>query len=276
MIFECETVTPMFLAGADGATPELRPPSIKGMMRFWWRALNGHLDIDELKKNEAKKFGASDEKIGKSKINIRILSNISAIDEYFVLPHKKTFKSKGISPNQRISIALSCYDNIGEYSNILRLSLLLGGIGKRVRRGFGSIRILNIDKEPYDVDYKIEDILKLINIIGANIYTIEKNKILLKKNIAQDYPFVKEIQLGHEYGSWNDLLEKIGVASHKCKNDSLGFAHDGKRLSSPVYVSVLKNSNNKYLPIITTLNTVFKNKAPINFDRQVNFKEMIL
>jgi len=33
----------MFLAGADGVTPELRAPSIKGAMRFWWRACNGHL-----------------------------------------------------------------------------------------------------------------------------------------------------------------------------------------------------------------------------------------
>ncbi len=38
--FECETITPMFLACADGKTPELRPPSIKGLMRFWWRAMN--------------------------------------------------------------------------------------------------------------------------------------------------------------------------------------------------------------------------------------------
>ncbi len=36
--FTLETITPLFLAGADGQTPELRPPSIKGMMRFWWRA----------------------------------------------------------------------------------------------------------------------------------------------------------------------------------------------------------------------------------------------
>ncbi len=62
----------MFLAGADGKTPELRPPSIKGLMRFWWRAMNGHLPLEELKKEEGKIFGTSDEKIGRSKFNIRI------------------------------------------------------------------------------------------------------------------------------------------------------------------------------------------------------------
>jgi len=36
--FECEVITPMFMAGADGRKPELRPSEFKGMMRFWWRA----------------------------------------------------------------------------------------------------------------------------------------------------------------------------------------------------------------------------------------------
>ncbi|WP_345894648.1 type III-B CRISPR module RAMP protein Cmr1 [Phaeodactylibacter xiamenensis] len=46
--FHCKVITPMFLAGADGQTPELRAPSIKGAMRFWWRALNGHLGVEEM------------------------------------------------------------------------------------------------------------------------------------------------------------------------------------------------------------------------------------
>jgi len=73
--FECEVITPMFLGGADGQTPELRPPSIKGAMRFWWRAMNGHLSLKALKEREAEIFGASDEKIGRSKFSIRILSD---------------------------------------------------------------------------------------------------------------------------------------------------------------------------------------------------------
>ncbi len=32
-------VTPMFVSGLDPKVPELRPPSIKGALRFWWRAL---------------------------------------------------------------------------------------------------------------------------------------------------------------------------------------------------------------------------------------------
>lgn len=46
LTFTCKIITPMFLAGADGQTPELRAASIKGALRFWWRACHGHLKLD--------------------------------------------------------------------------------------------------------------------------------------------------------------------------------------------------------------------------------------
>jgi CRISPR-associated protein Cmr1 len=67
--FTCEIITPMFIYGADGNTPELRPPSIKGALRFWWRALNGHLSLEELKKREGAIFGDTERR---SKFNIRV------------------------------------------------------------------------------------------------------------------------------------------------------------------------------------------------------------
>ncbi|WP_143108945.1 type III-B CRISPR module RAMP protein Cmr1, partial [Bathymodiolus thermophilus thioautotrophic gill symbiont] len=33
-------ITPMFISGAKVTEAELRIPSIKGAIRFWWRALN--------------------------------------------------------------------------------------------------------------------------------------------------------------------------------------------------------------------------------------------
>lgn len=70
----------MFMAGADGITPELRAPSIKGALRFWWRAMNGHLveekngkwDYSLLKAKESEIFGDAGDSFGKSKIQILI------------------------------------------------------------------------------------------------------------------------------------------------------------------------------------------------------------
>ena len=40
-IFEVQTLTPLFLSGADQNTAELRPPALRGMLRYWQRALLG-------------------------------------------------------------------------------------------------------------------------------------------------------------------------------------------------------------------------------------------
>ena len=55
-------VTPMFCAGADPGRAELRMPSFKGVLRFWWRALawsrlNG--DLDEIQRQESVLFGST-------------------------------------------------------------------------------------------------------------------------------------------------------------------------------------------------------------------------
>ena len=38
--YRCELLTPMIMSGADQSKAELRAPSIKGALRWWWRALN--------------------------------------------------------------------------------------------------------------------------------------------------------------------------------------------------------------------------------------------
>ena len=57
----CEAVTPMFIYGA--ASLELRTSSLKGLVRYWWRALNGHLPVKELREKEELLFGSGDEKL---------------------------------------------------------------------------------------------------------------------------------------------------------------------------------------------------------------------
>ncbi len=62
--FVLETITPMFMAGADGKTFELRPPSVKGAMRFWWRAFywgrnSGNLKPEDIEEKEGKIFGTT-------------------------------------------------------------------------------------------------------------------------------------------------------------------------------------------------------------------------
>jgi len=82
--FECEVLTPMFLGSSDPRDAELRPPSIKGAIRFWWRAMNGGMNLTEMHEDEKNIFGgipdSSDtedaKKIGKSKVLISVSHKI--------------------------------------------------------------------------------------------------------------------------------------------------------------------------------------------------------
>jgi CRISPR-associated protein Cmr1 len=61
VIFTLRTLTPLFLAGADHRTAELRAPSFRGLMRYWQRALLGGLaPLATVKEIESAVFGATD------------------------------------------------------------------------------------------------------------------------------------------------------------------------------------------------------------------------
>lgn len=72
--FDCEILTPTFLAGArqDG-DPELRGPSLRGALRYWYRALLGGRGIteqDRLREQGAEIFGSPDRA---SPLQVRLL-----------------------------------------------------------------------------------------------------------------------------------------------------------------------------------------------------------
>lgn len=69
---KCKVISPMFLRGAYPLKSELRVASIKGSVRFWWRALNfpKYSGIQNLHDEEAKIFGFAEK--GKSKVSFSL------------------------------------------------------------------------------------------------------------------------------------------------------------------------------------------------------------
>ena len=66
-------VTPLFCAGADPDRPELRLPSFKGVLRFWWRALAWSRfrgDIGTILREEDELFGSA--RGGQSRVSMRL------------------------------------------------------------------------------------------------------------------------------------------------------------------------------------------------------------
>jgi len=273
--YECEVVTPLFLGGADPQKAELRVPPIKAAMRFWWRALNPQ-SIEMLRDSESKLFGDAGDKYGKSNLTLAIedfrISNI----EYQPLPHHdakpKNFKVKCINGSFKIVIKGSKL-----HHSIFELFCLLGGIGKRSRRGFGSIRIVNNEEESYKNEVNQENIFTLINNICPNEFSRNNGDVVKRKRMFTgiNYPYLKEIKIGKPDDTFHNLLKSIGKASHDHNSDYTGFAKGKKRFASPVYVSIKKNDQ-KYIPIISILNTAFEDNAGRGKDSSPDFIEAVI
>lgn len=75
---ELEILTPAFLAGADQHESELRAASIKGLLRWWWRASEGHRFRSPVELNEAEAavFGSAEMKLKSPlQVGVELLSS---------------------------------------------------------------------------------------------------------------------------------------------------------------------------------------------------------
>ncbi len=241
--FYCEVITPMFLAGADGRTPELRPPSIKGALRFWWRALNGHRSILDLKAREGEIFGNTEKQSG---FYIEILSQPENLGEERLVPHKH-FTATAFLPGSTFSVRLvnrtlpkNQFKNI---ANLFVLLSFLDGLGKRSRRGMGAFKINRVQTEGIDFSLpedSLDGILKLIKDINPFLkYTVSEKKIKLAKLVNNEYPYLEEVSIAKtDIKDMQELVYRINKAAHYIRQEKgasyvLGNAR-GFRFASPV------------------------------------------
>jgi CRISPR-associated protein Cmr1 len=289
--YECAIITPLFMGSANPQQVELRVPSIKGGIRFWWRALHGNLDIKKLKEEEAKLFGSSDEKIGRSKLRIHIPVKQIRTFGYPPFPHwedkpnKRFFNSPAVGYGQSFQVILTITsDEIShkKYQAIFEAALLLGGFGKRSRRGFGSIQITKRNGEVYQVPQDMDELKNLLDRINPGCFSIsDDGRKIVSEGFSGNYPYIKEIEIGKDYSNVDTLLKSISQATSVSACDYLGFTKkiDKKsiRFASPIFVSVIRR-NRVWKPIITTLNTSFDPKYDVNkgTNNQESFKGAIL
>jgi len=160
-----ETVTPLFLAGADGKTPELRPPSFRGAMRFWLRALLGGVlgdDVEAMHREESRVFGST-ESASPVVVQTAALNGGLKPGERRPLPHSKKFTSPVFLEGGEFSLTLAARPGQQLPVQVLAALLLmlnLGGVGKRSRRGFGSLQVVKAEAEGLDLPEEVESLLE--------------------------------------------------------------------------------------------------------------------
>jgi len=181
--FECQLITPLFMAGAYQSCAELRAPSIKGLLRWWFRASNSNLSLGELAKVETEVFGNTE---GASTVGVQVrFSNLDIgnfrkkdikaeenlefkFDEqgkrmagedagiaylfYSTFPRRDNEtgerKYKGyLKPGFHFQVSLesSKREALKRAAKAFWLLSFLGGLGSRSRRGAGNFSVLRVD-----------------------------------------------------------------------------------------------------------------------------------
>lgn len=184
---EFRIVTPMFIGGADQSPSDgIRPPSVKGALRFWWRALNwarycqdgtDHAEaLRKLHKEESRLFGnAAKEENGKqlygqgqfllsvqsdklkctdkNQVHQQFASHSAA--RYLGYGLMEAFGANAgklergcINDGQQFTVKLRFRDEVdSSITNALIALGLLGGLGSRSRHGMGSLRLNSLYQE---------------------------------------------------------------------------------------------------------------------------------
>lgn len=173
--------TPMFCGGASGEKAELRLPSFKGVLRYWWRALawskyDGYLT--KINKEEDELFGSA--RGGQSRVSMRLESQTTTKsrrvrDElewpgmnqggagvrylgYGVMAHTGRLTRGCLDGGFEFTVQMRLATDRGKGVSRDQLILLesalmcvgvFGGLGAKSRKGYGSvaIRSLTVGKE---------------------------------------------------------------------------------------------------------------------------------
>jgi len=177
-------VTPMFLGNADQKAISLRPPSIKGALRFWWRALNWGRCLQEagaesaalklLHRQEAHLFGSAADEAGsgQGRFLLRVNRQPALAPLETVWPQNNTGSGylgyglmatadkphrEGLREGGEFGLELRFKPNtpdtdVDAIIQTLRVWSLFGGLGSRARRGFGSVTLLELNGEDMKLD----------------------------------------------------------------------------------------------------------------------------
>lgn len=168
-----EVVTPIL--GGSAETRELdeidviRPATVRGHLRFWWRALYGHKhEGANLYKEESELWGraATEPEGGRSGVELRLdvqqragtddseIHPIGTQGAYALWPGRKEQRkqiptAKRWRPGTRFRLTLvvpTDRDREAEVREAVRAWILFGGYGGRTRRGLGSFRVVENER----------------------------------------------------------------------------------------------------------------------------------
>ncbi len=249
--FELEFITPAFLSGANQKQAELRAPSIRGQLRWWYRVLGGNAN------EESTLFGGVCGDAKSSKIIVRVV-NVNA--KHQVLPSfspmsdlgyiyyfasvsgkdkgiKRTEQNSHFAPGTSFEVEFIERNPLTESEhNKLWLAVdamwRLGSLGLRTTRGCGAIADVNAITSLSDFKLWLNKLPKTL-FFGVTV----------RDTIYENWSKCQEA-LG---GFLRDFRKSNRISSNQ--QSALGFSSGNKRASSSLLLRPVKLKEG-FLPLI--------------------------
>ena len=279
MTVTLRTVTPLFLGGAaeipsgvedtrDGPVPvyripaEIRPPSIRGVLRFWFRAFWGEGGSPGLQEQEERWFGSAVagqcpvrmQWRGKTPeshpwsrrglgMGIRYLG--FTLDTHVKEDGNKICRIREyVTPGYQFTLSFRAADLTALKAHWAAVWLLghLGGIGHRSRRGFGGGTIREVTCSPFSLGLatEAESPQDVANIITDGLRCLAKDLGMSVREVPTDFPHFYQGQPirilagpGDGWTEWADPLNEIGLALQQFRR-SLNPIHRRRPFGLPL------------------------------------------
>lgn len=288
--------TPMFLSGADQTQTELRLPSFKGALRFWWRALNWGQDdlasIADLKHAEARLFGGTGSGEGQAMFLLRIAPDTTietgnqahfkqgtcqGYAGYGLTDAKDRLNRQFITPGSQFQVQVRGPRAQASDWQQLRQALqalgLLGGLGGRSRKGWGSLTLTGLDGvgdawSAPDTESSLRagvDAFFTQSSTGTDPPPFSAFSRFAQIKICAA---CKNADAAHQQLA-KDYQEQVEASSPKSHREGFGLPRKtagenaGLRRASPVFLHVHQvDANGPALPVVTFLPAQFLGQQP--------------
>lgn len=274
-------VTPIAIHGAMSderkkMVPELRIPSLKGMIRYWYRASQDG-PIDVIREQEVKLFGgALGSQKQKSMLRLSMSEPETCKKVEFRPSHSKGFTISALQVNGW-DIHLSAKKTekgFEEAVATVKFAFAVGGVGQRARRGAGSLQT-----EVYkDSDAYLTDVRTQLDILGTP-YSREGGLLRATTLVKTDRPQWRQtILIEKTYDTAEEALKKLRLAAHNASEGALHSALGkvkGGRYASPLHATV-KHFKDGYRVIVTEVSQTTRSPHP-QFEKAKNrFMETLM
>jgi len=266
--FTLETLTPLFMHG-NRKNLEVRVPSIKGLLRYWWRTLQD-LPSEKLINLETAKFGGINGDQGRrSPVRLRLEHSRTRLASAPLLPHRSSKKgiSRAIDAHQSLHLLMVHLkrdaESAGEggltlkeeHSLYVRWMLLLSGFGQRAKRGAGAVQYEGFQwRTSSDIQDTLRDLLTRLKRDAAFQFPPPDTGCLLRRKEKPQsiHPQINAVWVGEPGLSAENVRERISRAGHSANSEGGPLGSSNPRFASPLHCTV-RRVGQGYVPIITEI-----------------------